>query len=209
MTWTGIVIFLLAAGTAAARTLVLEGAAIDRAAMISEEAPRLSWAAHAVKPGYFDTSSLIVNPRTSMLLRFSLAAIPKGQRVTRAELVVPVSYGWGGALRFYLWRLSSEWGPGVCWQYRSTFPKTNEWAKAGARGAGTDRAIQPSAVTGVVRWGDCSVNVTEDVALWNAGAAPAWGWLFTVEEPDAALMTASPLWQGITQWKLKITYEPE
>jgi hypothetical protein len=202
-------LLLLAAGSAGARTVILEGTAIDRAAAINEDAPRLGWAAHSSKPGVFDTGNLMIDSRTAFLLRFDLSSIPKGQRISRAELIVPVGNGWGADLRFYLWRVSAEWGRGVSWQYRTTRPKTNEWAKAGGRAPGVDRALRPSAVTAVPRWGDCLVNVTEDVELWYSGLAPAWGWLFTVEDPGAALLLASPLWQGITQWKLKITYEPE
>jgi hypothetical protein len=203
-------LLLTSALAASARTVILEGAAIDRAAAIHEDAPRLGWAAQASRPGCFDSGNIMVTPRSSFLIRFDQSPIPKGQRITRADLIVPVLYGAGADLRFYVWRVTGEWGPGVCWQYRTVRPRTNEWARAGARGAGADRAIRPGAVVAVPRIpSDCSVNVTEDVALWQAGAAPAWGWLFTVEDPDAAVMLASPLWQGITQWKLKITYEPE
>lgn len=200
---------LLAALPAWSRTVILDGAAIDRAAVIQEDAPLQGWAGQSLSPGVFDSGNVVVNAKSALLLRFDLSSIPKGQRIAHAELTAPVSWGAGADLRFFLWRLTAEWGPGVCWKYRAVGPAKLEWAKAGARGAGTDRSVRPSAIVPVPKPADCRINVTEDVDLWYTGGAPACGWLFTMEEPEAAVMTGSPLWAGLPQWKLKITYEPE
>lgn len=200
---------LLLAGPAVARTIVLDGQAADRMAAISETAPRQGWAGFERSPGRFDMVQIDLRSDSSFLIRFTLDAIPPGQRVTHAELIVPSIWVTGNAVRFHVWRLSAEWGPGVCHLYRLMRPKPVPWAVAGARRGGADRAILPSAVVPVTQAGLHVVNVTEDVALWYTGAAPAHGWLFTVEEPGHVVRLGSPAWDKIADWKLRITYEPE
>ena len=126
------------------------------------------------------------------------------------ELLIPVAYFYGSNRRLYVWRMTSEWGQGTCWQYRMVTPeKKIEWGEVGARAAGTDRATRPTAVmTFPTEAGERIVNVTQDVELWNTGAAKNQGWLFTVEDPDSILRFTCPIFQpdGL---KLRITYEPQ
>lgn len=205
----------LAAGAAAplgARTVVVTDQDCERMAVISPDAPALSWAAHEYPPGVSTTKyTLPLKAGKSFLIAFPLAAVPKGQRITRAELVVPVASLDGGARRVTVRRVLGDWGAGVNHKYRRQLPKKVEWTKPGAASA-SDLAAKPTAVLKVESTGEKAVNVTEDVELWYSGAAGNNGWAFTVEEQASSLQLFSPLStypNGMGAWKLRITYEPE
>src|SRR5262249_51407615 len=140
---------------------------------------------------------------------FPIDKIPKGQRITRAELMLPVLLTSAGEHKLHVRRILADWGPGVCYQYRATRPKKVGGKEAGARGAATDRAPQASAVGRVSGPGEVVVNLTEDVELWYTGAGANHGWIVTCEDPNILIRLGSPIGIGKGGWKLRITYEPE
>src|SRR5687768_6543262 len=82
----------LAALPAAARTITLTAEDSDRAAVLSDKAPRVSWASFRAAAGVFDTThELQMYREHALLLRLPLDKIPKGQRITKAELTVRAS----------------------------------------------------------------------------------------------------------------------
>jgi hypothetical protein len=98
---------------AGAHTIIFDANEADRMAAISDVAPRMSWAAYEAWTAIYTTSYVDIAPSRSFLIRFALNKIPPGQRITYAELILPVSYFAGTDPRFYLWRVLAEWGPGV------------------------------------------------------------------------------------------------
>jgi hypothetical protein len=195
---------------AAAHTFVLDGAAIDRAAAIADDTPRMSWATYMPWTAVYYSSAIDLTVGRSMLIRIPLTNIPPGQRITSAELIVGVSYLSGTDIRFHLWRLLPDWGVGVSHLYRMTRPANVPWSVPGARGVAIDRAIQPTAIVRVAGVGEQVINVTEDVELWYAGGATNNGWLLTIEDPGNFVRLTSPFWIGGAEaWRLRVTYEPE
>ena len=83
--------------------------------------------AMAVELGQRDVSVALIERHVSP------QQIPKGQRVTKAELTLQVQHVDGKA-RLRLRRLQAEWGAGVCHQYRMVHPKKLEWSQPGAQG---------------------------------------------------------------------------
>lgn len=202
-------IYLMIALPAGAHTIILDANEADKMAAISDVTPRMSWAAYEGWTAIYSTSYIDLVPGRSFLIRFALSKIPRGQRITHVELILPVLSYSGTDPRFYLWRILSEWGAGVSHLYRVTSPAKLEWAVPGARGVSSDRATRPSAVVRMLATGEQVINVTEDIELWYTGAAPNYGWLFTVEDPELCIRFASPAWDAMAAWKLRITYEPE
>ena len=197
--------------SAAARTVVIDASEIDRAAAIVDDAPRMSWAGYQPwAAGIYYGYCIDLAPGRSMLVHFPITKIPAGQKITSAELITTVIHMGGNDVRFYLWRLLPEWGPGVCHLYRNTRPAKVPWAIPGAHGVATDRAVQPTAIMRLTTIGEQVVNVTEDIELWYTGAAPNNGWMFTVEDIGTFVRLLSPTWpDGAQVWRLRITYEPE
>ena len=200
---------LALADPAPARTIVLTDADCERMAFIQERAPRWSWGGYDVTTSAQSTGQLYFHADRAFLICFPLEKIPKGQRIVRAELSFTTLLQTPGEQRFHVRRILAPWGAGVCWQYRAVRPQKVEWAKAGARGAGSDRAVKDSAVARTTEAGEKTVNVTEDVELWYNRAAANHGWLITLEEPDVYVVAHSPVWSGRGTWKLRITFEPE
>ena len=201
---------------AAARTFIIESSEIDRAGAIAADAPLMSWA--SVRPWapwapatpIYSSNFTDLMLGVSMLVRFPLAKLPAGQKITSAEMVIPVATMGGNAVRFHLWRVLPEWGPGVSHLYRSTRPVKVPWTVPGARGVATDRAVQPTAIVRVDAIGEQVINVTEDIELWYTGSAPNNGWIFTVEDIGTFVRLPSPTYPVSTQvWRLRITCEPE
>ena len=199
-------LFICAAISAAsARTITLNADAIDAFAVLSDKTPRNGWAAQELEPGLFVSNPLVASATTSFLLRYSFAQIPPGQRITHAEWIIPG--GLAATATVKVWRVIPEWGLGVCQQFRMVHPRRLEWSVPGARGKSVDRATNP---TGAGKFGPDApsvlVNVTQDVELWHAGAAPNRGWLLTFDTPA---ILVSPTHTGRDSWRLRITYEPE
>lgn len=193
-----------------ARTIELTDYDVDRIAVLSPEAPLSGWAASEVAAGQFSTSLLDLKADRVLLVRFPLDRIPAGQRIVRAEWIVPVDLlAGGGTPKLHVRRIIGPWGKGVCYDFRMRAPKPVSWKQAGAKGVATDRSAQPTAVVNIVDPGPITINVTEDVELWNTGAAENNGWLVSVEDPAALVRLGSPLWTGQGRYKLRITYEPE
>jgi hypothetical protein len=204
-------VLLVAASPLWARTIVITDEECERMAFISADHPRLSWVAREIEPGVFTTRyDMPLGRGRAFLICYPLSKIPKGQRIVRAELVVPL-YTDLGEQRLQVRRVVGDWGAGVCHEYRRVRPKKESWAKPGARDAVAD--ARPS-VSVRVRAGtkEQVVNVTEDVELWYTGAAPNQGWLILPEFDDGQISCVSPLSDfplGYGRWKLSITYEPE
>lgn len=197
---------------AAAVTVVIDAAEIDRAGAIADDAPRMSWAGAQRWTAIYDSWFADLMPGHSLLMRFPITKIPAGQKITNAALTVPVESMGGNDVRFYLWRLLPEWGHGVCYLYRSTRPAKVPWTVPGARGVATDRAAQPTAIVPLTAVGEQVINVTEDVELWYTGAAPNNGWMFTVEDIGTFVRIQLVHWPDVVHfplWRLRITYEPE
>ena len=194
-----------AALTASARTITLKPDALDAFATLSESHPRNGWAAQEAEPALFLSNLPVGTPGTSFLLRYSFDQIPKGNRITHAEWIIPCRPP--SATTVNVWRVIADWGIGVCHQYRMAYPKRIEWSVPGARGKSVDRATKP---TGTGKFGpdapQLAINVTQDVELWHTGAAPNRGWLLTF---DSACILLSPTHAERKQWQLRITYEPE
>jgi hypothetical protein len=192
-----------------ARTIILTETDCEKIAMICKEAPRHSWAGYEASTGTFNAVYLELVPNRSFLIRYPIDRVPKGQRITNAELIVNATYKGAGESRVSIRRILAEWGPGVCHLYRMTRPKKVEWAVEGAQGASSDRAAKPSAVVRVNDVGDYAVNITEDVELWYTGAAANHGWIMTIDDEGGYLRMPSPAWTTRGNWRLRITYEPE
>lgn len=193
-----------------ARTIILTDEDCEKMAFISAEVPTLGWACYEIATATFTTSVLECAPNKAFLIRYPIDRIPAGQKIVKAELGFTTTLQGAGAQRLHLRRIVGEWGVGVCWLYRSQRPKKVEWTQAGARGVSTDRATRPSSIIRSAAAGDKVVNVTEDVELWYTGATPNQGWMLTVEDQDGYIRLNSPLWPpGRSNWKLRITYEPE
>jgi len=195
---------------AVGKTIILDARNSDRMAAIAEAAPRQSWAMHEQWTATFTNSALVLSEQRRLLIRFSLDKIPAGYRIVHAELILPVTKHHGTAPRLYLWRMLADWGRGVCYRYRVVRgDKKIKWTKPGASGNSSDRATRPTDIIRLTKPKEVIVNVTEDVELWYAGAAPNNGWLLTVEDPGVQVELRSPIWEGRGDWRLRITYEPQ
>ena len=202
-------VFMMIGTPAFARTIIIDAGVADRMAGIDEIAPRQGWAAFMQWTSTYYTNHVEVQSGRSFLIRFALGEIPEGQRITHAELLLPVSHYQGTEPRFYVWRVLADWGPGVCHLYRIGWPKKLAWAMPGARGGSSDRGTRPSAIVKLTKIGEQVVNVTEDLELWYTVAAPNYGWIFTVEDVGTMVRFRSPEYDAAAEWKLRITYEPE
>lgn len=190
-----------------AKTIVLTDEDCEQMAAISANAPWLSWAGFEVEGGFAPVYVELVQGR-AFLIRYPIEkAVPKGQRITQAEWIVPVVYC-ASEQKLYVHRLMGDWGAGVCHKYRSVRPNKVEWNLPGANGPATDRAIKPSAVARMSSEGDVVINVTQDIELWYSGASKNAGWILSVDD-RGFLRLSSPVWTTRGNWKLRITYEPE
>lgn len=200
---------LLATAPLFSGTVTYDGSHPRRMAVIDQQASRLSWATSGRLVAPYNTTGLFLVPGRGFLFHFDLAALPPGQRIVRAELILPVAALGGHDPRFFLWRMIAEWGIGVCWDERLQHPASQAWAVPGGRGPGLDRALNPTAVVRETQARPVIVNVTEDVALWYAQASPNQGWMLTVEDPGIWYAFRAPFWDAAAAWTLQITYEPE
>lgn len=198
-------------GTAAeARTIVMTEEDCTEMAVISSEAPRMSWAGTANAVAEFGTNSIDLYKQSAFLIRFPLERIPAGQRITRAEWVIPhLLVSPVGGARLNVRRILVSWGAGVSYENRMTRPQRLPWSAPGARAAGLDRVAAPTAVALIKAAGEQSLNVTQDVELWYSGAAKNHGWIVTLEDADTFVRLPSPVWNAPQGYKLRITYEPQ
>jgi hypothetical protein len=194
----------LASPTLYARTVTLAPEALDGFAALSESNPINGWACYNYDYTRYTADVPGAGPTTSLLLRYSLAQIPKGQRITHAEWTI--AHNVSGAT-VNVWRVLAEWGLGACYQYRATYPQKVEWSVPGARGKSIDRATNPTATGQFVNGQLLTVNVTPDIEMWYHGAAPNRGWLITFDGP--ALLHSATHGGHRFKWQLTITYEPE
>jgi hypothetical protein len=207
----GLIAVLLAASPLAARTITLTAEDCDQIAVLSPVAPRVSWGVTRHAAGVFDTThQLQLYQNTTLLIRFPLDKIPKGQRITKAELTFKAEYK-DGEPKAQLRRVLAEWGPGVCHLYRMTYPKKVEWAQPGGRGGATDIASKVTATVLVQALREYTVDVTEDVELWYTGAAANRGWSLWQDTAYALYLPSpyNPHSDSARLWKLRITYEPQ
>jgi hypothetical protein len=203
-----VVALLLGAAPLSARTITLTAEDADQMAVISAQAPRLSWAAVRHGPGAFHAGpQLQMFQRSAVLIRIPLEQIPPGQRIIKAELTLKAEHV-DGPVRLDLRRLTADWGHGVCHLYRRAYPRKEEWAQPGGRGPG-DRADR-AAPLHFKAVGEQTVDVTEDIDLWYTGAAANRGWILSFES-GYSVYFRSPYWpatDGAKEWKLRITFEP-
>jgi hypothetical protein len=203
---------LLLASPVDARTITLTADDCDQMAVLSPKVPRLGWAAIQANVGVYSAeNSLQLFPDMSLLMRFSLRAIPKDQRITKAELTIPTDYV-AGKPDLSVRRLIAEWGIGVCHLYRQTYPQKVEWTQPGGRGAATDRHNKDSAVFHIEKIGNHTVDVTEDVELWYTKAVANRGWILAIENQSGPFYSPSPYsprYNSGKLWKLQITFEPQ
>ena len=205
------VLLAMLAGPAAARTITLTAEDCDRAAVLSEKVPRVSWASFQAAAGVYDAgANLQVFRDVTLLVRFPLDKIPKGHRITKAELTVKPSHVDGGP-KLHVRRLLVDWGAGVSHQYRMTHPQKAAWAQPGGRGDAVDRIATAGAVLHFPTTAEQTVDVTEDVELWYTGAAANRGWIMHLETGHAVYLPPlyAPTGDGPKQWKLQITFEPQ
>jgi hypothetical protein len=206
---------LLLTNALSARTVTLTAEDCDQMAAISALAPRLSWAMVQPNTGVFNTQPQMQwHGKMALLMRFPFTElIPKGQRITKAEMSIAPTYLAGGVPEVHVRRILAEWGTGVCHLYRRTYPEKVEWAQPGGRGAATDRAAKDSAVFKFAKIGEQTVDLTEDVELWYTGAAANRGWIMTLEPDGTHIYLPSPYTLehlgGGKQWKLQVTFEPQ
>jgi hypothetical protein len=201
---------LLFTRTADARTIVLTDQDCERIACISADAPRLGFAGTQSAPGDFGNYYVDLTPKQSFLIRYPLDKIPPGQRITKAEWIVPIIQAYPATgVRMQARRLLADWGPGVSHQFRMTRPARVEWKSPGAKAGGVDRAAEPTATAIAHNSGEVTMNVTEDVELWYGGAAVNNGWILTADDAEQFLRMSSPFWGSPKGWKLRITFEPE
>jgi hypothetical protein len=205
--WVALAISTMLAAPLSARTITLTDEDSDRMAQICEQAPRSSWAGIEWAGGVFSNTTTDLTPSRAFLIRFPLDEIPKDQRITKAELTIPVGYA-PGEPKIMVRRIVASWGAGVSWTYRQTGAKKVEWTSPGAKGGGKDRVNKPTATAKAVV-GEVNVNLTEDVELWYSGLANNEGWIFTVDSSDGMARLNSPAWYSAGTWKLRITFEPK
>jgi len=198
------------AANASARTIVITDADCDQMAVISADAPRLGWAGVLNGVAEYGNHVIDVTQKTAFLIRYPFDKIPPGQRITKAEWVVPYAQAYPATgARVQVRRLLQEWGAGVSHQHRMTRPQRLEWHTPGAHGLGQDRATKATATATIKGSGEHTFNVTEDIELWYSGAVPNHGWLLTAEDPDSWVRAQSPFWGAPKGWKLRITFEPQ
>jgi hypothetical protein len=191
-----------------ARTITLTALDCDRIACIHPGFPQLSWSDRLNKGIAYRTEALDFGQGMSLLMRFSLDAIPKDQRIQKAELTLMCNYV-AGVAKFQAHRVLADWGPGVCHKYARVFPSKVEWTQPGGRGA-ADRAPRTSMVQ-MKAPKENTLDVTQDVELWYTKAAPNRGWIFYMENDAGIVYLPSPYWpHGATAktWKLQVTHEP-
>jgi hypothetical protein len=195
-----------------ARTITLSAEDCDQMAILNAKVPRLGWAAVQANTGVYSAENQFqFFPDSTLLVRYRLDAIPKDQRITKAELTMPVEYV-AGKPEISVRRLIADWGIGVCHLYRQTYPTKLEWAQPGGRGAATDRHNKDSAVFRIEKVGDHSVDVTEDVELWYTKAVANRGWVMAIENQSGPVYCPSPYsprYNSGKRWKLQITFEPQ
>lgn len=202
---------LVLVGVAEARTIVLNESDCEMIAVIQADAPRMSWAGTANTTAEYGVNAIDLYPgKTAFLIKYPLEKIPAGQKITRAEWLVPyqIVSPVGGA-RMQVRRILKTWGPGVSHENRMIRPQKIPWSVPGARGVGQDRAAEATAVVTIKNLGEQSVNVTQDVELWYTGAAQNNGWMITLEDQDCWIRLGSPMWSNPKGYKLRITFEPE
>ena len=207
------VLVMLPVAPLSARTITLTAEDCDQMAGISAQAPRLSWALAVPSPNVYNSQSVLYwGSGITLLMRFPIAdVIPKGQRVTRAELTFAPHY-LEGTPEIHVRRILVDWGGGVCHQYRMVYPQKLEWNQPGGRGASTDRANKISGSVKIPKIGEYTIDLTEDVELWYTGAVPNRGWILTQENEGQRAYVASPYGHyggSARQWKLQITFEPK
>jgi len=180
-------------------------------AAISADAPHMSWAATVYGTAVEYSNHVIdLTPKQAFLIRYPLESLPRGQRITKAELIVPFSQvSPAGGVRVQVRRLLKEWGAGISYQYRMTRPQRVEWHTPGARGLGQDRAAEATATATLKGLGEQIFNVTEDVELWYTGATANNGWVLSAEDQDVFVRLRSPYYGYPKYWRLRITFEPE
>jgi hypothetical protein len=199
-------------GHLSARTLYFSELDMVGVAVISSDAPELSWAAVSMGSGTYTLEKVSLSLSSTLLIRFPIEAIPEGYRIVRAELSIPViDVPAGKDPILIVRRMQGDWGMGVNYNYRMQHPEKVLWEEAGAKGTVKDRSASPSAVAKIGGAGHYRVVVTQDVDMWYTGSVPNYGWSVSLEESNARVNLAT-CWTAGTRfsrsWQLIVTYEP-
>jgi hypothetical protein len=201
---------LTCASPAAARTITLTGGDCEDVAILNADVPRMSYGVVIDNGVVRADHNLRLYSNTAVLLRYPIERIPAGQRITKAELTIAVNYLYANNSEIHVRRLLADWGTGVCHDFRQAYPEKLPWAEPGGLGDGKDRVAKSSAVFKVDKIAEYTVDVTEDVDLWYTGGAVNRGWIITPDIGGIHLLPPySPQYGGSSQWRLRITYEPE
>ncbi len=186
---------------------------VDQFAYLAEEAPlasHASWEVSGANTGVWSSHIAVASNNHSILIHYDISSIPKGMRITNAELVLPIYTYSPADTRFFIYRVLADWGNGASYKYRYNTPeKKVPWSMPGARGGSTDRATGSTASARVKAAVPVTLNVTSDIEMWYTKAAPNNGWMITVEEPSAMVAFYSHLYSAYAPWTLRVTYEPE
>lgn len=194
---------------ASAATITLTAQDSVQMAVIASATPRMSWGNREPKGIIYHAERIDLGPGMAILMKFPFEAIPKGQRILKAELVLMCEYV-AGAPKLQVHRLLADWGPGVSFQHRRQFPSKIDWAQPGGRGV-ADRGPKATGSVVLVPPKENSIDVTQDIELWYTGSAPNHGWIIDIEKDAGITYLPSPYWplgSGPKTWKLVITHEP-
>lgn len=208
-----LVLLLVCVWPAMARTIEMTDKDCELMAAIDAEAPNQSWASNG-SGGSYSSMYIFLDARgrrgnRSFLIQFPLDQIPKGMRITNAELTMPAEQVYPEARqpRVQIRRIIGPWGAGVNHIYRMQRPEKKKWSSPGASASGRDVARRPSAVVRCKESKNIDVNVTQDVELWVSGTVENHGWIITLDEDHSLVRFTSPTWSPGT-WKLRVTFEP-
>jgi hypothetical protein len=157
------------------------------AALIGVRHPRESWVPNEVHQWYLPYR--LRDYDSVFLIKFDLSSIPAANRILGAQLGIYVQdrnhYVNTQHLdtKVGVWRMLTEWGPGVCWENRGGKDE-KPWGKPGGKQAGQDRA-QQATDTPLLKspntW--LKFNVRADVEAILSGE-PNYGW--AIENIDAS-----------------------
>src|SRR5690349_8014929 len=118
-----IAVVLVPTAPVAARTITLTGGDCDDVAILNSDVPRISFGVVTDNGVVRADHDLRRYTNTAVLLRYPIEKIPKGQRITKAELTLAVNYLYANQNEIAVRRLLTPWGTGVCHDFRQSFPE--------------------------------------------------------------------------------------
>ncbi len=143
----------------------------------------------APPPTGVDPSARVgAGPATRLLLRFDLAAIPKGASIVRATLHLPLPAGQASTdfpLRFLVYEVTEKWDENI--PRPDTTSLTVRSSYDGLRDFSSSTASDVNVEVGgmVQRWASGEANYGMSIRLSDETAAPQGARLYTREDPDS------------------------